>query len=52
VDQLVGDATKAENMLGWTPEYTFNQLVSEMVQSDLETLGRSSRRSLEHARVE
>jgi GDPmannose 4,6-dehydratase len=41
VDQLVGDATKAENMLGWTPEYTFNQLVSEMVQSDLETLGRS-----------
>ena len=41
VDQLVGDAGKAQNMLGWTPEYTFDELVSEMVQSDLETLGRS-----------
>ena len=35
VDQLVGDATKAQTTLGWTPEYTFDQLVSEMVQSDL-----------------
>ena len=41
VDQLVGDATRAEAMLGWTPEYTFEQLVSEMVQSDLETVDRS-----------
>jgi len=41
VDQLVGDATRAQETLGWTPEYTFNQLVSEMVQSDLETVGRS-----------
>jgi GDPmannose 4,6-dehydratase len=41
VDQLVGDATRAQAMLGWTPEYTFEQLVSEMVQSDLETTGRS-----------
>jgi GDPmannose 4,6-dehydratase len=41
VDQLVGDAAKAQNMLGWTPEYSFDQLVSEMVQSDLETIGRS-----------
>lgn len=38
VDQLVGDATKAKEALGWTPEYTFDELVSEMVQSDLETL--------------
>ena len=41
VDQLVGDATRAQNTLGWTPEYSFDQLVSEMVQSDLETIGRS-----------
>ena len=41
VDQLVGDATRAQAMLGWTPEYTFEQLVSEMVQSDLETVDRS-----------
>ncbi len=38
VDQLVGDATKAQATLGWTPEYTFDQLVSEMVQSDLRAL--------------
>ncbi len=37
VDQLVGDATKAQTTLDWTPEYTFDELVSEMVQSDLET---------------
>jgi GDPmannose 4,6-dehydratase len=37
VDQLVGDATKAQTMLGWTPNHTFEELVSQMVQSDLET---------------
>jgi GDPmannose 4,6-dehydratase len=41
VDQLVGDAARAQNLLGWTPAYTFDQLVSEMVQSDLETITRS-----------
>jgi GDPmannose 4,6-dehydratase len=35
VDMLVGDATKARRELGWEPQYTFRQLVSEMVQSDL-----------------
>lgn len=38
VDQLVGDSTKARTELGWTPEYTFEQLVSEMVQSDLKVM--------------
>ena len=35
VDLLVGDATKAKRELGWESQYTFPQLVSEMVQSDL-----------------
>jgi len=35
VDMLVGDATKARRELDWEPQYTFRQLVSEMVQSDL-----------------
>jgi GDPmannose 4,6-dehydratase len=52
VDQLVGDATKAQDTLGWTPEYTFDQLVSEMVQSDLETVGRYPGNSWEHVEVE
>lgn len=52
VDQLVGDATKAQDTLGWTPEYTFDQLVSEMVQTDLETVGRYPGNSWEHVEVE
>jgi GDPmannose 4,6-dehydratase len=39
VDLLVGDATKAHKILGWKPERTFPQLVSEMVQADLARLG-------------
>jgi GDPmannose 4,6-dehydratase len=36
VDLLIGDASKAREKLGWTPEYTLEQLCEEMVQSDLE----------------
>ncbi len=36
VDLLVGDASKARRELGWEPEYSFQQLVSEMVAADLE----------------
>ena len=35
VDLLIGDASKARSELSWQPEYTFDGLVSEMVQSDL-----------------
>lgn len=52
VDQLVGDASRAQNTLGWTPEYSFDQLVSEMVQSDLETVGRYPWNSWEHVQAE
>jgi len=34
VDILCGDATKAETQLGWKREYTFEALVSEMVNMD------------------
>ena len=33
---LMGDSTKIRTELGWEPEYTFEQLVSEMCHSDLE----------------
>jgi GDPmannose 4,6-dehydratase len=36
VDTLCGDATKAKEKLGWVPEYTFDQLVDEMVEAELE----------------
>ncbi|MDA9444622.1 GDP-mannose 4,6-dehydratase [Bradyrhizobium sp. CCBAU 51745] len=36
VDLLIGDATKARQRLGWSPNVGFVQLVKEMVASDLE----------------
>ena len=43
VDLLIGDRSKAENELGWTPTVGFEQLVQMMVDADLERLqiGRS-----------
>ena len=35
VETLLGDSSKAKKILGWTPEITFEELVSEMVQNDL-----------------
>lgn len=36
VDALLGDPTKAKKRLGWAPKTTFEQLVKDMVQADLE----------------
>jgi GDPmannose 4,6-dehydratase len=36
VDLLVGDAAKARTKLGWRPKYTLQEIIAEMVQSDLE----------------
>ena len=35
VETLLGDATKAKEKLGWSPQISFNELVSEMVEEDL-----------------
>jgi GDPmannose 4,6-dehydratase len=35
VDLLIGDASKAEKVLGWKPKYSLNTMVSEMVNSDI-----------------
>ena len=35
VESLIGDATKARTLLNWAPEYSFAELVKEMVQNDL-----------------
>jgi GDPmannose 4,6-dehydratase len=36
VETLLGDASKAHKKLGWTPQITFEQMVQEMMQTDLE----------------
>jgi GDPmannose 4,6-dehydratase len=40
VELLLGDPTKAQEKLGWTFEYSVNDLVKEMVDSDMEELKR------------
>ena len=36
VDLLVGDPSKARDVLGWTPRVSFRELVNMMVESDLD----------------
>jgi GDPmannose 4,6-dehydratase len=38
VDQLIGDPAKAERVLGWKPETSFEQLIRLMVDADYELL--------------
>jgi GDPmannose 4,6-dehydratase len=38
VDQLLGDAAKAQRELGWTPQVSFEELIRMMVDADLERL--------------
>jgi GDPmannose 4,6-dehydratase len=40
VDLLVGDPTKAETELGWTRDTTFAQLVTMMVESDVNRIAK------------
>jgi GDPmannose 4,6-dehydratase len=42
VDQLVGDATKARQKLGWEPEVAFEELIKMMVDHDVALLQGSS----------
>jgi len=38
VDVLLGDPSKAKSVLGWEPSVTFEQLITEMVEADLQRL--------------
>lgn len=40
VDLLIGDATKARTKLGWEPEYSLDDLIKEMMLSDLDLMRR------------
>jgi GDPmannose 4,6-dehydratase len=42
VETLLGDATHARNRLGWRPRIGFEELVREMVQTDLEEAKRDA----------
>jgi GDPmannose 4,6-dehydratase len=38
VDILIGDPTKAKEKLGWTTDYDLQDLVNDMMESDLELM--------------
>ena len=38
VELLIGDATKAKEKLGWVPKISFEQMITEMVESDMAAL--------------
>ncbi|MFK7934442.1 MAG: GDP-mannose 4,6-dehydratase [Saprospiraceae bacterium] len=40
VELLIGDATKAREKLGWSPKYTLDSMIAEMVEADLELFER------------
>lgn len=43
VDLLLGDASKAHTKLGWVPETSLEELVTEMVEADLRRVGSGQR---------
>ena len=38
VEELLGNSTKAREQMGWTTQYTFDQLLEEMVENDCRIL--------------
>jgi len=42
VESLLGDASKAREKLGWTPNISFDELVSEMIYEDLKSAERDN----------
>ena len=42
VDLLIGDATKAYEKLGWKPAYTLQELVHDMMKSDINLMKKDS----------
>ena len=42
VEVLLGDATKARNLLHWQPEYTLADIVHDMMESDMQLMKREA----------
>ena len=40
VDILIGDSSKAKKILGWEPQISLDELISEMMENDLSILNK------------
>jgi GDPmannose 4,6-dehydratase len=47
VDLLIGDASKAEKLLGWKPKITLREMVKEMVASDIKVMKKEKLRRMD-----
>ena len=45
VDILLGDPTKAKKIIGWEPKISFDKLVEEMIEEDLEFIKKNNAKS-------
>ena len=52
VEILMGDASKAKDVLGWNPQTKYSGLVKMMVEADLNRRGNQAGRPVSRARVE
>lgn len=48
VDLLIGDASKAKKLLGWSHKVNFTELVQEMVAADMEAVAKEARSSVHY----
>jgi len=51
VDLLIGDASKARDKLGWTPKYSFDELIAEMIQEDQEKINLIVNNNEEYSKI-
>jgi len=42
VNLLLGDATKAKHKLGWSPKYTLDMIIEEMIEADITVMKREA----------
>lgn len=45
VDELIADASRAKRVLGWQPKVSFEELVTMMVDADLQRLGAANQKA-------
>jgi GDPmannose 4,6-dehydratase len=51
VDLLIGDASKAKELLSWTPKYDLNSLIKEMINYELKNLLKTHKNKFLNNRV-